>query len=94
MVIQMDWSNATFKASDVIKMGLAFVGIVFFAATIKNDIGSVKEAVSDIRQTQIENTKKNDLRWETMQLQVNKLNVDVGILAQKVKALEDGNNKK
>lgn len=88
MNITMDMNDATFKLSDVIKMIGYAVTLTIFAVTIHVGLGNLKESVGDIRSTQIENSKKNDLRWETIGLELNTLKLNQSLLEQRIKALE------
>lgn len=92
MTIRMDWNDATFKASDVIKLITGVITITAFAITLHIGLGNLTDNVKEIRQTQIENTKKNDLRWEAIQLQINEADVRLRLLDQRVKILEEKAN--
>lgn len=84
----MNWDDATFKLSDVIKLVTGVITITVFAITLHSNLDSLKESVKDIRATQIENTKKNDLRWEAIGLEINTLKMNQSLLEQRIKALE------
>lgn len=80
----MNWSDATFKLSDVIKLGFGLVTGIVFIVTVSNGLSSLKEDVGEIRQTQIENTKKNDLRWEIIEAKQNQLELSQRLLEQRM----------
>lgn len=88
MNFTMDMNDATFKLSDVIKLITYAVTLTVFAVTIHLGLGSLKDSVGDIRGTQIENTKKNDLRWEAIGLEINALKMNQSLLEQRIEALE------
>lgn len=89
MILRMNWQDATFKATDVIKLVTFFVLGAFAWTTLKTDVSQTRESVTDIRATQVENTKKNDLRWETISLEINAIKINQSVLEQRIKALED-----
>lgn len=89
MNFTMDMNDATFKLSDVIKLITYAVTLTVFAVTIHLGLGGLKDSVGDIRSTQIENTKKNDLRWEAIGLEINQLKMNQSLLEQRIKALEN-----
>lgn len=89
MTIRMNWEDATFKVTDVIKMIMGVVSLTVFAITIHSGLANLKDSVSDIRSTQIENTKKNDLRWEAIGLEMNQLKLNQSLMEQRIKALEN-----
>lgn len=88
MNITMDLNEARFTLTDLIKLGTAIVTVVIFAITIKANLGNLTDKVSEIRETQMENTKKNDLRWETISLEINQLKLNQSLMDQRIKALE------
>lgn len=95
-MITMNWQDTTFKASDVIKIvGVVCIGAAAWA-TLKSDVGSINtsvedvvQTVNDVRGTQLENTKKNDLRWETISIELNQLKLNQSLMEQRIKALEN-----
>lgn len=89
MNLTMDMNDATFKLSDVIKLITYAVTLTIFAVTIHIGLGNLKDSVGDIRGTQIENTKKNDLRWEAIGLEINQLKMNQSLLQQRIEALEN-----
>jgi len=86
--IKMNWNDATFKLSDVIKLCVGLVTLVVFAITLQSNLGFLTDRVQEIRDTQVENTKKNDLRWEAIGLEINALKMNQSLLEQRIKALE------
>lgn len=84
----MDMNQARFTLADLIKLGAGLITIVVFAITIQVNLGNLMEKVGDIRSTQMENTKKNDQRWETISLQINQIKMDQSLMEQRIKALE------
>lgn len=91
MTIRMDLNDATFKATDVIKMITGVIALTVFAITIHVNLGNLKESVGDIRATQIDNSRKNDLRWEAITIEINQLKLNQSLLDQRIKALEARN---
>jgi len=91
MTIRMNWDDATFKLTDVIKMIAGVISLTVFAITIHSGLGNLKDSVRDIRDTQIENTKKNDLRWEAIGLEMNQLKLNQSLMEQRLKVLENRN---
>lgn len=93
MNITMDINTARFTLADVIKLCLGLVTLVIFAITIQSNLGFLTDRVQEIRDTQIENTKKNDLRWEAIGLEINNLKMNQSLLDQRIKALEQRNGR-
>lgn len=92
MTVQMNWNDATFKLSDVIKLCVGLVTVVIFAITMQGNLSFLTDRVQDIRDTQVDNTKKNDLRWEAIGLEINALKMNQSLLEQRIKALEQRSN--
>lgn len=88
-MITMDLNDGSFKLSDVIKFITYSIILTTFAVTIQIGLGNLKDNVKEIRDTQIENSKKNDLRWEAIGLEINTLKMNQSLLEQRIKALED-----
>lgn len=84
----MDINQARFTLADVIKLCAGLITLVAFSLTIQSNLGNLTSKVSDIRDTQIENTKKNDQRWETISLQINQLKIDQSLMEQRIQAIE------
>lgn len=65
MIIRMNWNDATFKASDVVKLLIGFIGVVFTVATITNKISNISDVLSEIRKIQeIQNSTINSILME------------------------------
>lgn len=88
MNITMDINQARFTLADVIKLCAGLITLVAFSLTIQSNLSSLTSKVNDIRDTQIENTKKNDQRWETISLQINQLKIDQSLMEQRIQAIE------
>lgn len=88
MTFSMDLKEARFTLTDLVKIVGYTISITIFAITLHSGLSSVKEAVSEIRTTQIENTKKNDLRWEAIGVEINALKLNQSLMEQRIKALE------
>jgi len=98
MTLKMNWDDATFKASDVIKIVGGVIIAAFAWATLKSDVGnmntSVKimsESVSDIRATQVENTKKNEIRWQMYESRLSQIESDQRMQSLRLDNLEKKN---
>lgn len=88
MTITMDINQARFTLADVIKLCAGLITLVAFSLTIQSNLGNLTSKVNEIRDTQIENTKKNDQRWETISLQINQLKIDQSLMEQRIQAIE------
>lgn len=89
MVLTMDLKEAKFTLADVIKLISYAVTITVFAITIHLGLGSLKETVSEIRETQIENTKKNEIRWQVTEARLNQLESTQRLFEQRLQQMED-----
>ncbi len=88
MTIQMDWKQATFSAVDVIKLIIGLITAVFFFATMSNKLGNVSDDISDIRTTQVENSRKNDMRWSIIEAKQQQLELSQRLLEQRMDAID------
>lgn len=88
MTFNMDVKQNTFTLVDVIKIVGTFVLGTFAWATISITVGNIRE-------TQIDNTKKQDIRWETLGVELNhirqeqnQIRMEQGIMKEQIKALQ------
>lgn len=88
MILTMNWTDLSFKASDVVKLCIGLITAIFFASSIKNSVSNVMETVEDIRQTQIDNTKSNTIRFESIQNQLNLQKTDIMLMNQRLEMIE------
>ena len=88
MTVRMNWSDATFKMSDVIKLGFGLITAVIFIVTMSNGFVTLKDDVAEIRATQVENTKKNDLRWQIIEAKQVQLELSQRLLEQRMDAFD------
>lgn len=88
MNITMDLNEARFTLTDLIKIGTAIVTVVVFAITIQANLSNLTEKVSEIREAQIENTKKNELRWQVSEARLNQIESNQRLFEQRLQQLE------
>lgn len=88
MIFTMDLNQARFTLTDLIKFGAGLVTVVFFAATIQSNLSNVAEKVTEIREAQIENTKKNELRWQVSEARLNQIESNQRLFEQRLQQLE------
>ena len=84
----MDLNQARFTLTDVIKIATAIIVATFAWATIKNDVGNVADSVGEIRVTQVENTRKNEVRWQVTEARLNQIESNQRLFEQRLKQLE------
>lgn len=88
MTFNMKLSEAQFSATDVIKLMTGVITVTVFALTIHIGLGNLGGDVSEIRETQLENSKKSDLRWSVIEAKQNELDMNQRLFEQRLKALE------
>lgn len=88
MIIEMNWSETKFNAKDVTYIVSIFIMGTFAWASLSIGQANTRDDVAEIRSTQIENTKKNDLRWGIMETRMSTTEVQLKLLEQK-QALTD-----
>lgn len=88
MTLNMDVKQNTFTLVDVVKIVTAFVLGAIAWATLSISVGNIRE-------TQIDNTKKQDVRWETLGIELNhirqeqnQIKMDQAIMKEQIKALQ------
>lgn len=88
MVIKMNLNDATFTLKDVIKIvTFCVLGTVAWV-TLKGSVSSIADNVVEIRETQIENTKKNELRWKEQEVRLNQIEINQRLFDQRLQLLE------
>jgi len=88
MSITMDLNEARFTLTDLIKLGTGLVTVVIFAITIQSNLGNLTEKVAEIRDTQVENTKKNEVRWQVTEARINQIESNQRLFEQRLQQLE------
>jgi len=95
MIISMDIKQNTFTLVDVVKIVAAFVFGAIAWATLSIAVSNTRDDVSEIRGTQIENTKKQDIRWETLGVELNhirqeqnQIRIEQVIMKEQIKSLQ------
>lgn len=88
MTLNMNWKEATFSAVDVVKIATYILFGLTFLLTMNNQIGNLRDDVGDIRATQIENTKKSDLRWQVIEAKQQQLELSQRLLEQRMDAID------
>lgn len=89
MDIRMNWNDATFKLSDVIKIVTFCVLGAIAWVSLKEAVSNIGNDIAEIRQTQIENTKRNEARWNIIEAKQNQIDMQYRLLEQRVKQIED-----
>lgn len=88
----MNWQESpTFTLKDLITYGFWIFGIGVSVTLLKTSLSNVQDKVIEIRETQIENTKKNDLRWQSIESRQNIQDTEIKLLNQRIEALEKRN---
>lgn len=89
MTIKMDLKEASFTLADLIKIVTFCVLGAMAWATLKGSVSNIAADVVEIRQTQIENSKKNEARWNLIEAKQNQIDMQYRLLEQRVKQIED-----
>lgn len=84
----MNWSDTTFKATDVIKIVTFFVLGAIAWATLKGSVGNLGDSINEIRSTQIENSRRNEMRWREQELRLNQIEINQRLFDQRLQQLE------
>lgn len=88
MVIRMNWNDITFNATDVIKIVTFFVLGAIAWATLKGAVGNLGDSINEIRSTQIENSRRNEMRWREQELRLNQIEINQRLFDQRLQQLE------
>lgn len=89
MTITMDINQARFTLADVIKLCAGLITIVVFSITIQVNLSNLTDKVGEIREGQIENNKKNELRWQVSEARLNQIESNQRLFEQRLKQLEE-----
>lgn len=88
MNITMDLNNARFTLPDLIKIVTALVTGAVFIITLQSKLSSLSDKVSEIRESQIENTKKNELWRQVSEARLNQIESNQRLFEQRLQQLE------
>lgn len=85
MVFKMNWNDATFKASDVIKAMFFLVSLVLLFARMESKLNNVFDSQTEMRVTQVQFIKdyyidrestKNDINFLKQELRLQNLRIE------------------
>lgn len=85
MVFKMNWNDATFKASDVIKAMFFLVSLVLLFARMESKLNNVFDSQTEMRGTQVQFIKdyyidrestKNDINFLKQELRLQNLRIE------------------
>lgn len=89
MAITMNWNDATFNVKDVIKIATVCILGALAWGTLKDAVSNIGSDITEIRATQIENSKKNELRWGIIEAKQNQIDMQYRLLEQRVDQIEN-----
>lgn len=84
----MNWSDATFKASDVIKGAFVIIPLITFFVVMDSKLTMLTEIQMDMRKTQVEFVKDYYIDRESMKNDINALKVEQRLQNLRIEALE------
>lgn len=87
----MNLEDTTIKGSQLIRLLLWLVPPIFVLAGIYNRLGNLVDDVSDIRSTQLENTRKTEIKDQVIEKRLNTIESENRLINQRISNLE--NNK-
>lgn len=93
MILSMNWTDLSFKASDVVKLIVGLVAVIVFAQSIKSDVKTVADNQTQMRETQVEFIKDYKINQKAMELKVNAIEIEQKLQGMRIDALEKANNK-
>lgn len=85
MVIRMNWNDATFKGSDVIKMLIFLASLILLFARMESKLNNVFDSQTEMRGTQIQFIKdyytdreatRNDINFIKQELRLQNLRIE------------------
>lgn len=85
MVIQMNWTDATFKGSDVIKGFFLLTSLILLFARMESKLNNVFDGQQEMRQTQVQFIKdyytdreatRNDINFIKQELRLQNLRIE------------------
>lgn len=94
MTFRMDLNEAKFTLTDVVKIVSAFVFGAIAWATLSIGLGNARDEIGVIRNTQVENTRKNEIRDEIVEKRLSQIETGQKLQEMRLQQLEAFINKK
>lgn len=88
MTASMNWDDMNFKASDVVKLIVGLITVIWVAANINNKIETIADNQSIMRDTQVEFIKDYKINQKAIETQINSLSIEVKMQGFRLDALE------
>lgn len=88
MTATMDWNNLSFKATDVVKLLVGLITVIWVASGINNRLTNVSDNQELMRNTQVEFIKDYKINQKAIELKVNAMEIEQKLQGMRIEALE------
>lgn len=88
MTATMNWDDMNFKASDVVKLVIGLVSLIWAISTVNNRIGNIADSQDLMRETQTEFIKDYKINQKAIENQLNAQGIEIKMQGMRIEALE------